>query len=408
MDKLNQNVPPHHPDHFRVSGATDNEKEDILEDFSKMLVDNRATLVPGQKDLMKRHEYPKSKQELRIINLINKRTNKIIREAGGNPHDIPPDNIYLLPDNLCKLYMGEKTGICHFSTQMILLSASQLRNNSQYFASLCFHEMMHLKAPLLLQADREAIPELVDNELMEEKTATTEDLVTAPVSEKKKDSVSSNILRSGISVFSTLKHDSENKSHNHFIGLHEAIIAYAQSKLNKEILELPILKKEKEFFESEEVQKFIEMEVAKDRSDISEVLSVEPDPGRKGSFIIKWNYYREQRKVLIYVMEEIMAKNQGKFENLDEVYKIFLKAQYNLNLGEIARLVEGVFGRGSFRILGDMGTDPSSGVKCLEAMRSMRANFKMQERREAKLIKNAKEDAIRELHHKDIDDSDPA
>ena len=58
--------------------------------------------------------------------------------------------------------------------------------------------------------------------------------------------------------------------------------------------------------------------------------------------------------------------------NADEVFQEFSNAQFNGRLMTIARLVEGTFGKGSFRILGNMDTDSNSATLCLETLKKLR------------------------------------
>jgi len=73
------------------------------------------------------------------------------------------------------------------------------------------------------------------------------------------------------------------------------------------------------------------------------------------------------------VCAEIQKEFPEKFKSADDVYKIFLNAHFTGHLVTIGRLVEKTFGEGSFRELGNMGSDKESGVLCLEFLKKARA-----------------------------------
>ena len=82
--------------------------------------------------------------------------------------------------------------------------------------------------------------------------------------------------------------------------------------------------------------------------------------------------YFSQRQVLEYVCGEIQKEFPNQYDNADDVFKEFLKSHFNGRLLPVARLVEKTFGEGSFRLLGNMGTDRKSGISHLELLRKAR------------------------------------
>lgn len=65
----------------------------------------------------------------------------------------------------------------------------------------------------------------------------------------------------------------------------------------------------------------------------------------------KKGYYLEERRRLKYVIGDILKKFD-KFESEEEVFDIFAKAVMSGKLLEVAKLIEGTYGKGSFRKLG--------------------------------------------------------
>lgn len=68
----------------------------------------------------------------------------------------------------------------------------------------------------------------------------------------------------------------------------------------------------------------------------------EPDFGRE-----------EERKTLNELIESIWSLNKEKFKDKREIADLFLEAQVTGKLLKVARLIEGTFGKGSFRKLGE-------------------------------------------------------
>jgi hypothetical protein len=123
------------------------------------------------------------------------------------------------------------------------------------------------------------------------------------------------VYRDGVASISSQKKISENREHSHFDGLGEAIVVEQESR------------------------------------------SV---PGR-GKFS-----YKEQREVLNYICEEISKSMSEKYANPDAVFKEFLSAHFTGRLLPIAKIIEKVFGKRSFRVLSNMNTDIESGILTLE------------------------------------------
>lgn len=93
----------------------------------------------------------------------------------------------------------------------------------------------------------------------------------------------------------------------------------------------------------------------------------------KKDFIIAEKSYREQRQTLDYVCSEIQKEFSDQYKSIDDVFKEFLKANFTGQLLTIGRLVEETFGKGSSRILGDMGMDSKSAILTLEILKIIRA-----------------------------------
>jgi hypothetical protein len=58
-----------------------------------------------------------------------------------------------------------------------------------------------------------------------------------------------------------------------------------------------------------------------------------------------------ERKMMYDVLDDIVAKSNGKFKNRNEVFNEFARANFSGNYLPLARMVEGILGKGSFRRL---------------------------------------------------------
>ncbi|MFZ2072547.1 MAG: hypothetical protein WAV10_02630, partial [Minisyncoccia bacterium] len=94
--------------------------------------------------------------------------------------------------------------------------------------------------------------------------------------------------------------------------------------------------------------------------------------GNKGENDWEIITYMRQREVLNFVCAEIQKQFPDQYQSADEVYKVFLNAHFTGKLLELARLVDGTFGEGSFRLLGNMTVDKESGVLTYEALKKAR------------------------------------
>ena len=155
--------------------------------------------------------------------------------------------------------------------------------------------------------------------------------------------------------------------HEHFRGLDEAIVASEERKYVKEMLNLPMFEKEREWLGSEEARKI--------REKIAVARNIPPDEiywlGENKKSHIEVGYYR-QRKVLDYALAEIQKEFPEKYGSAEEVSGEFLRAFFAGSLSATANLVEKTFGKGSFRVLGMMSDDKNSAINTLETLESMR------------------------------------
>lgn len=126
------------------------------------------------------------------------------------------------------------------------------------------------------------------------------------------------LYRDGFSAISSQKNMKENRNHSHFDGLNEAIVAEQEKRSVPE----------------------------------------------RGEFS-----YKEQREVLNYICQEVSKCMPDQYSSPEDVFKEFLNAHFSGKLLVISRFMERVFGKGSFRILGNMTPEQESGILTLEFLK---------------------------------------
>jgi hypothetical protein len=313
-----------------ISGNARKEiKEQIKKKFELSLINHKKFLSKKDKDFFEKYEIKKTKKEIEIIKELNRISNNIIKKVGGNIYDILPDNIHFLSEKgyfelkKSKKKSDNSDGFVDYNRQMIIIRKEYFKNKSLiYFISVLFHEILHLKGILEIRVDR-----IGKNENIQY------------------------LLRTGISILFPYNYKNVNsKTYERFWGLHEAIITYQEKISFSDLLNLPQLKKEKEWLESEEYQKLKEKKSEETKCPIDEIIYIDKKDYKN------WNYYQDYwlRQLLKYILEEIQ-KEFPQYKNKEEVFKEFLKAQYKRNhIEKVRELFDKTFGKYAFLTLGNI------------------------------------------------------
>jgi hypothetical protein len=298
------------------------------------------SLKEKDKEEVRKLEYPKSSEEMEIIDFANREINKMMAKSEITSRDFPYNNILILPPELYKKAVGEDTdGSAVQLDQVMVLDAEFTRDNPPFFGKLVFHEMMHLKSVFVLEAQKAAEEGLFD------------------VSER----------RGGLKIKSSHKKNREGHSHEHFRGLNEAIIASEEKNFLDNLIREKMFIKYGEWLGS---QAFLEMKKKKAQElgiDEDDVLFIDQD----GKNLVKKNYPK-QREVYSYILAEIAEEFPEEYNSTLKLKDEFIKSLFTGKLLKIARSTEATFGKGSFRALGIMGKDDNSAIQVLEMLKNMR------------------------------------
>ncbi len=293
-----------------------------------------------ERELFEKNELPKTERELALIDFANNETNKLLSEVDRKPYSVPPENYHLVSPELFRKIVDIRgsTAATFFSRQGILFNAEYSRANPLNFGTSAFHETLHLKGRTSFELEEE-------NGLLR-KTP----------------------YRTGVSVIASQKIGFHGTPHEHFEGLHEAIVSAQEKKSFPNLLNLPELAEEKKWLLSEEAKEI--------KSRIAEQKGLSKDEitwvGKEGEDWETFPFFA-QRQTLNYVCSEIQKQFPENHQDTEEVFKEFLKAHFTGRLLPIGRLVEKTFGKGSFRLLGNMTPEKESAVLHLESLRKARA-----------------------------------
>ncbi len=329
---------------FRVIGrASEDVKARVEQETRNLLIQQNLDDLPNEwKEIIQQSELPKTAEELSLINLANQKTSKLMMNAGLAAFDVPPNNFRLLPASAYEKMAQEKgsAGATVLMFQMITLNAGEARKSLLVFGCAVFHEMMHLKSHLTLQIESEHEGALV-------KTSYREGLMVKP---------SQNII-------------AQNKYHEHFRGLNDALVASQEKKFFQDLLKLSFIQeKQKDFLDAETI-KIKEQASRESGVPEDEIVWMSRD-GKDGVTIS----YQPHREVLDFVVDEIQKELPDQYSSKEQVLTEFLKAFFTGQISSLARLVEKTFGPGSFEVLGMMGDDDQTPIQVLEYLKRARAH----------------------------------
>lgn len=324
---------------IRIIGNADDDTRVQLEQEILKNLNTKGGLNKADLEKLKDFEIEKTEKELVLIHFADQEISHLMKEAGVEPYSVPSDNYRLFSSDLYDKYFSKNSNAtARLDKQGVIFNADNFRNKPVYFGSVATHEMVHLKSHLSMELNNDGAPRATP-------------------------------YREGVSIKALQRDGFNGNYHEHFSGLHEAIVSETQKRLFGKMLNLPELQQEKLWLESKEAQIKKENLANKKGWKEDNIIWV----GKNNDEDWEMLSYMTQREVLSYICNEISNDDQEKYSTPDAVYKEFLKAQFTGHLTTIARIVEKSFGEGSFRILGDMKTTKSSGLEYLKKMKELRA-----------------------------------
>lgn len=321
---------------FKIVGNINELEQKKVGDFFRSKTHDHVETMSGTlKEDISKFEFKKEEKEVSVIERASELVDELLNTYNLAPYKVSPENIHKMDKAFFQKAGFKGDALADFQNQGIYIGADASKRGFIYFAQVILHEMLHLKSYTAFQVR----PEIV---------GTRKEL-------------RSGLYRNGVSVNSSIKANSEGNRHEHFIGLQEAIVQTETNKLFSKIFEHPDLKLENDFLNSDEYKNSRE-KISKELGvEATELFPVDIEKSQWAKFA-----YKAQRDVLWYVCEQISKTYEN--SNKEEIYNKFLKAQFTGELLSLAHMVESVFGKGSFRTLGDMTDYRESANECLEKL----------------------------------------
>jgi len=278
----------------RVIGTPD-------EDEKEQILDERKSAFDANKAReLKEHEVQKTPEEIAVISLANEATNTIRRKFRLPDFNIPPENIAIIQR---EYWDWKKDGNSSFypSEQLI---ATSYRGPTLTFARLMFHEMIHFKSFGSLK-------------IMKGGRETTEDRVGLHTR-----------IRGGKEYFRSLNEATIEELADRFIA---DLISQRGLLFREEIENL-----EQGVETEEDLEEYYD-----------ELRLVQPNFA-----------YEEQRDILDRLIDKLYSQNKENFKSRDEIFDVFVKSMFSNNLLEVGKLIDRSFGKGTFRKIGKLETNP--------------------------------------------------
>lgn len=344
------------PEPRTVGPASEEMQDKVRRVIKERFGEKHYDQFPGKGKMMRMHEYELKPYEINVVEKANEITNKLLVDAGQMPHDVPPQNIHIVPNGVFKETGEHETtaAITDHDHQAIVMNREKFANSKLYLASCILHEIVHLKGYRVWQVKE---------------------------NEKEAEDPEVSSYRSGLTMTSTFKKDERNKTgtgYRALNGLNEAAVSEIE-KNNFRSLAVgnSELEKELRYLDSDEAVRHKKKIIENGAHEIN--IKIEADEfmwvSDDGKYYTTFPY-RDQRRVLHALALAIYEDNTNKFDSAEEALGKFIKGHFNGNILELAKLVDKSFGEGSFKEVGLMETDSKSAMYILELLEKKRRILK--------------------------------
>lgn len=293
----------------------------------------------------------KSSEDLEILRITESLVDEIVTQYGGAPKATSLDKIYLLkPGGVAEATDGNlDNGMC---TPLTLKIGIDRDESDLLFACSAAHELFHLKSYKSARIGRDA-----------------EDV---------------RVYRSGITLTDRKDNSRElGEEKIYFEYLEEAIVSECVKKFYKEVSKNSLFVAEAEAIKkisdwviayrlhsevSEETNRKFELElkyVSNPQEFVAQVLAFSDNEDERqayaaGSFDSKMQkdevkiFERyEERSDFYKLLDSLVKNSNGRYENHDQIFSEFARANFSGNYLSLARIVEDILGKGAFRELAE-------------------------------------------------------
>lgn len=333
----------------QIVGGTEKEKKVASKELQHAF-DERSKRLSA-------YELEKTPEDLEILKKTETIVDNIVAQYGGEPKTLPLDHIYILkPGSILAMTGGKLSG--GILQPMGLQIGVERTKSKSLFASAVAHELFHLKSYKSARVGKSG-----------------EDV---------------RLYRSGLSMIDRKNPDEEaGEEREYFAILEEAIVAECAKKFLDKINKDTLFREEAEAVTKfrgwvaayyrrgglpEEKIKEVEgkLKYISDPQDkVERVLAFSDDEQKKEAYaagmfralhekgeVETVERYTERRK-LYQLLDRLVMNSGGKFKSRDEVFDEFAKANFSGNYLSLARTVEEILGKGSFRKLAEEFSEES-------------------------------------------------
>ena len=302
---------------FRVVGGTLEDERIALEYFESILEEQPFGSFGKEK----------TKEEVEFLELLNERMKEFIQDNGGYPIDINNKAVHIIDENRLDNEWGTELERRHFTAGF-----------SPDKQGIGIRILPNEDSPKLLLALR-AVHEMLHFSSFFSFTKTNGE-----------EGAKYRLRRGGLGVV-VKSEEGERKYEKFFEGVDEAVITELTKRFDKKYFDkFPYLQDE-----LEARRKYIAdaniLESFKD--DVASYNFYEDKQGNKRVSLIS-HTYDEIRSELWNTINEIYENNKDKFSSPEDIFKVFTNAVLTGRLLPLARLIEGTYGKGSFRKMGEL------------------------------------------------------
>ena len=307
----------------KIISGTKKKKKEVEDFFTEKFSEQKIEEI-------EKSELKKSEEHIKIINLVNDETNKLLEKYGLKKFDIDPDNIHLLDERTYENFRGSAdSAVFKILDQAIIINQS-VSFPKTLFAHRLFHEMVHFKSHQEVHISKD----------------------------KKVISKVGILINPKLELGADIKKEDE-----YFSNLNEAIVEELSIKFQKNIL--------RNHPDFEEENKLIEEYIEKRKQDgidlninefsaVLKKISYSSDKKEKTKFQPQRTSYRRQRIIFNTLIDKLYSKNQDTFENREEIFDLFAKSVFTGNIvskGSWGRLIKETFGSGILQKIAEKDYD---------------------------------------------------
>lgn len=316
-----------------VGGVPGAEKERIFQELDDRFDDQEFKSFSGK-------EREKTKKELQIIDLANQATNELRGKYGLDDFDVPAWNIHVIKENEWPEHIK---GDAVYAPMLQTVAAREQRSNFGFFGKT-LHEMVHFKSYNSAQMTKSEDPKLEQ-------------------------------YRVGLTVVS------RDGNNIYLRNLNEAITEDIVKDLALQFSSDALFKKETRqtkdiikrypdavcadgplFTEDTYYAELLDETAWKDA--VGRMLGLE-----RSRKIGAWEFtYQRERKMLGALVAKLFERNGNKFKTKNEVAELFRSAMMTGNMLSLGKLIDGTFGAGTLRKIGELDSDIDAQEKLVETL----------------------------------------